>query len=156
MLLMKKCPGRAMRKLLLHQLWMRPRPIQRIRSQQSSPLRLNLSVTRPYNADFDGDEMNVHVPPHLTCDFGVYLDAGINDWGGVSPLTIDWVNPEAPWPHIDRLRSVTEASGFELRHRLPVYPEYLNDRWIGPDLLPILARRADDEGYAVVEEKAAI
>ena len=103
-----------------------------------------------------GAEMNVQVPPNLTDDFGVYLDAGINDWGGVSPLTIDWVNPEAPWPHIDRLRSVTDTGGFELRHRLPVYPEYLNDRWIGPDLLPILARRADDEGYAVVEEKAAI
>ena len=47
-----------------------------------------------------GAEMNLQVPPNLTEDFGVYLDAGINDWGGVSPLTIDWVNPEAPWPHL--------------------------------------------------------
>jgi FO synthase len=101
-----------------------------------------------------GAEMNVQVPPNLTDDYGVYLDAGINDWGGVSPLTIDWVNPEAPWPHLDRLRSVTEAAGFDLRHRFPVYPEYLNDRWIDPGLLSILVSRADDEGYAVVEEKA--
>ncbi|NIR35048.1 MAG: 7,8-didemethyl-8-hydroxy-5-deazariboflavin synthase, partial [Actinobacteria bacterium] len=47
-----------------------------------------------------GSEMNLQVPPNLTEDFSVYLDAGINDWGGVSPLTIDWVNPEAPWPHL--------------------------------------------------------
>ncbi len=101
-----------------------------------------------------GEEMNVQVPPNLTDDFGVYLDAGINDWGGVSPLTIDWVNPEAPWPHLDRLRSVTETAGFRLRPRLPVYPEYLDDRWIDPALLPKLLNRADDEAYAVVEEKA--
>ncbi|MEA2009941.1 MAG: 7,8-didemethyl-8-hydroxy-5-deazariboflavin synthase CofG, partial [Actinomycetota bacterium] len=64
-----------------------------------------------------GAEMNVQVPPNLTEDFGVYLDAGINDWGGVSPLTIDWVNPEAPWPHLDHLRSVTMDAGFDLRPR---------------------------------------
>ncbi len=101
-----------------------------------------------------GAAMNVQVPPNLTDDFGVYLDAGINDWGGVSPLTIDWVNPEAPWPHLDRLRSVTEAAGFHLRPRLPVYPEYLDDRWIDPGLLPKLINRANDEAYAVAEEKA--
>ncbi len=101
-----------------------------------------------------GEEMNVQVPPNLTDDFGIYLDAGINDWGGVSPLTIDWVNPEAPWPHLDHLRSVTEDAGFDLRPRLPVYPEFANDRWLDPALLTKLVGRADDEAYAVVEEKA--
>jgi len=101
-----------------------------------------------------GAEMNVQVPPNLTDDFGIYLDAGINDWGGVSPLTIDWVNPEAPWPHLDHLQSVTEDAGFDLRPRLPVYPEFINDRWIDPVLLTELVGRADDEAYAVVEEKA--
>ena len=101
-----------------------------------------------------GEEMNVQVPPNLTDDFGIYLDAGINDWGGVSPLTIDWVNPEAPWPHLDRLRSVTEDAGFDLRPRLPVYPEFVNDRWIDPVLRRQLVGRADDQAYAVVEEKA--
>ena len=98
--------------------------------------------------------MNVQVPPNLTDEFGVYLDAGINDWGGVSPLTIDWVNPEAPWPHLDYLRSVTEDAGFVLRPRLPVYPEYVTDRWIDPALLRKLVGRADDEAYAVIEERA--
>ena len=55
--------------------------------------------------------MNIQVPPNLTERFEVYLDAGINDWGGVSPLTIDWVNPEQPWPHLESLRARTRAAG---------------------------------------------
>lgn len=97
-----------------------------------------------------GGEMNLQVPPNLTEDFGVYLDAGINDWGGVSPLTIDWVNPEAPWPHLDKLAAVTKAGGFELRPRLPVYPEYLGPDWVDPALLPRLNDAADEDGYARV------
>jgi len=95
-----------------------------------------------------GAEANLQVPPNLTDDFSVYLDAGINDWGGVSPVTIDWVNPEAPWPALERLESVTRAAGFELRPRLPVYPEYLSDTWIDPGLLPAAVERATDDGYA--------
>lgn len=102
-----------------------------------------------------GPTMNVQVPPNLTEDFGIYLDAGINDWGGVSPLTIDWVNPEAPWPHLDRLRAVTEDAGFDLRQRLPVYPEFIAEQWIDPSLLPKLVGASDDRGYAVAVERAA-
>ncbi len=101
-----------------------------------------------------GSEMNLQVPPNLTDDFGIYLDAGINDWGGVSPLTIDWVNPEAPWPQLERLRSVSEAAGFELRQRLPVYPEYVDAEWIDTDLWPKLVGAVDNEGYAVTKEAA--
>ena len=95
-----------------------------------------------------GAEANLQVPPNLTDDFSVYLDAGINDWGGVSPVTIDWVNPEAPWPGLERLEAVTAAAGFELRPRLPVYPEYLSDDWIDSGLLPAAVQRATDDGYA--------
>jgi len=80
-----------------------------------------------------GPAMNVQAPPNLTQEYGRLLDAGINDWGGVSPLTQDFINPEAPWPHIDSLRAVTEARGFRLRQRLPVYPEYIVER---PEFLP--------------------
>jgi FO synthase len=97
-----------------------------------------------------GAEANVQVPPNLTDDFSVYLDAGINDWGGVSPLTIDWVNPEAPWPHLDTLREVTTENGFVLRPRLPVYPEYLNDTWIAPDLLDAASSLTTADGYAAI------
>ena len=97
-----------------------------------------------------GAEANVQVPPNLTDDFAVYLDAGINDWGGVSPLTIDWVNPEAPWPQLDRLREVTESHGFVLKPRLPVYPEYLTRKWIDPDLFDAASASATPDGYAAV------
>lgn len=99
-----------------------------------------------------GSEMNVQVPPNLTDDFGIYLDAGINDWGGVSPLTIDWVNPEAPWPHLDKLREVTVAKGFELKPRLPVYPEFISTEWIDPQLMAKVRDSVDAEGYAAIPE----
>ncbi len=99
-----------------------------------------------------GAEMNVQVPPNLTEAYEAYLGAGINDWGGVSPLTIDWVNPEQPWPHLDDLRRRTEAAGFQLRARLPVYPEYLSSDWIDAGLLPRLQSVATDGGLAAIPE----
>ncbi len=99
-----------------------------------------------------GPEANVQVPPNLTEHFEIYLDAGINDWGGVSPLTIDWVNPEAPWPHLDELRARTETAGFELRARLPVYPEYIDEDWIDSGLYPDVAAASDNEGLALIPE----
>lgn len=71
-------------------------------------------------------EMNVQVPPNLNLDiFSRYIDAGINDWGGISPVTIDHVNPEFPWPTIASVKKVTEGRGRRLRARLPVYPEFI-------------------------------
>ena len=95
-----------------------------------------------------GPEMNLQVPPNLTERYEIYLEAGINDWGGVSPLTIDWVNPEAPWPHLDELRARTEAQGFELVPRLPVYPEFISETWIDPGLIGRVREATDDRGYA--------
>jgi len=100
-----------------------------------------------------GPAMNVQVPPNLSEDFSVFLDAGINDWGGVSPITIDWVNPEAPWPHLSHLDRVTGGAGFELRRRLPVYPEFISDAWIDPGLMPRLRSMIDDQGYALEGEE---
>ncbi len=71
-------------------------------------------------------------PPNLSDDFGVLLDAGIDDWGGVSPVTADHVNPERPWPDLDVLREVTEARGFALAPRLTAYPEFVTDSLAGP------------------------
>ena len=100
-----------------------------------------------------GAEANVQVPPNLTERFEIYLDAGINDWGGVSPLTIDWVNPEAPWPHLDHLRGRTEGAGFSLRPRLPVYPEYITREWIDSGLYESVAASTDDDGLAQIPEQ---
>ncbi len=75
-----------------------------------------------------GPDMNIQAPPNLSYDdFPRLLDAGINDWGGVSPVTIDHVNPEAPWPEIERLARATRERGLELAPRLPIYPEYVAD-----------------------------
>lgn len=102
-----------------------------------------------------GPEMNLQVPPNLTERFETYLEAGINDWGGVSPLTIDWVNPEAPWPHLDELRRRTEAAGFELMPRLPVYPEYITEHWLDPGVLSKARAAVDDRGYALAPQMEA-
>ncbi len=70
--------------------------------------------------------INIQVPPNLSPNiYSRYLDAGINDWGGISPLTPDYVNPEYPWPTIDDVQQVTKLKGFTLRARLPIYPEYI-------------------------------
>jgi FO synthase len=87
--------------------------------------------------------IHLQAPPNLTEDFGVLLEAGIDDWGGVSPVTADHVNPEAPWPALERLRAVTEAAGMTLAPRLTIYPEFAADpdRWLDPDLrFPVLDR----------------
>ena len=110
-----------------------------------------------------GPHANIQVPPNLSAaDYEIYLDAGINDWGGVSPLTIDYVNPEAPWPGLPELRNRSRDKGFELRPRLPVYPEYFvgstgrnnngknNNRtngYLPTALREKVAALADAEGY---------
>jgi len=69
--------------------------------------------------------MNIQAPPNLSDpNYAELLDGGINDWGGISPLTPDFINPEKPWPHLGQLRERTEAKGFQLHQRLPVYPEF--------------------------------
>jgi FO synthase len=97
-----------------------------------------------------GPGMNIQVPPNLRADdYQIFLDAGINDWGGVSPLTMDYVNPEAPWPGMAELRDRARSKGFELRPRLPVYPEYVlaPDGFIPANLLPKVSALADPQGY---------
>ncbi len=103
-----------------------------------------------------GPEANVQVPPNLTEAYEIYLQAGINDWGGVSPLTIDWVNPEAPWPHLDELRGRTEKAGFALRARLPVYPEFIDQDWIDPGLYPDVLAAADSSGLAMTPATSGV
>jgi 7,8-didemethyl-8-hydroxy-5-deazariboflavin synthase CofG subunit len=94
--------------------------------------------------------MNIQAPPNLSAPYYEDLvDAGINDWGGVSPLTPDYINPEMPWPHLEQLRLRTEAKGLALRQRLPVYPEFLPAVAAEPGLLSERVRAAaDDQGLA--------
>ena len=92
-------------------------------------------------------EMNIQAPPNLSDpDYEELLDAGINDWGGVSPLTPDFINPERPWPHLRELEERTSRKGFELRRRLPVYPEFLPRLQSAPELLSCRLRASADAG----------
>ena len=99
-----------------------------------------------------GGGMNLQVPPNLNAgNYQVYLDAGINDWGGVSPLTIDYVNPEAPWPALRELRDRSADMGFELKPRLPVYPEFLDfgAGHLADDFHQKLSSLTDENGYVI-------
>ena len=95
-------------------------------------------------------EVHLQAPPNLSDDFGVLLDAGIDDWGGVSPVTADHVNPERPWPDVDRIRTATEARGMALAPRLTVHPAHALDaeRWLDPDLRFAVMDRSDADGLA--------
>jgi FO synthase len=103
-----------------------------------------------------GSDWHIQCPPNLSGDdFGRLLDAGIDDWGGVSPVTIDHVNPEAPWPELERLSDETEAQGFTLAPRLAVYPEYISGRWIDASVMPHVLHAADGDGLARDDRWAA-
>ena len=95
-------------------------------------------------------EVHLQAPPNLSQDFGNLLGAGIDDWGGVSPVTEDHVNPEQPWPALDRLAAVTELEGFVLAPRLTIYPEHARDpqRWLDERLHFAVLDRCDAEGLA--------
>jgi 2-iminoacetate synthase ThiH len=94
--------------------------------------------------------VNIQAPPNLSAPYYEnLLDAGINDWGGVSPLTPDFINPEKPWPHLDQLCARTEAKGFKLEARLPIYPEFLPQIVRQKSLLSErVSDAADSNGYA--------
>jgi FO synthase len=97
-----------------------------------------------------GPSMRVQAPPNLVDgdECTRLIDAGIDDWGGVSPLTPDHVNPERPWPAIDRLTELTARSGFQLHERLTAYPPYLDEPWLDPRLRPHVDALRDDRGLA--------
>jgi FO synthase len=97
-----------------------------------------------------GGEMNLQAPPNLSApDYPRLLEAGINDWGGISPLTPDFINPEAAWPHIDALGQRTADAGFVLRERLSIYPEFTaRAGFIHENVRPYVQKLADTHGFA--------
>jgi FO synthase len=99
-------------------------------------------------------DMNIQAPPNLSDDqYPLLLQSGINDWGGISPLTRDFINPEKPWPHIDDLAQQTVRAGLELRERLAIYPEFVhNDEFLDEKLRQRVRLMADDEGYARTDQ----
>jgi FO synthase len=101
-------------------------------------------------------KVNIQAPPNLNAPYyEELLEAGINDWGGISPLTPDYINPEKPWPHLDQLRLRTENKGFQLRQRLPVYPEFLPRLTAASALLAQKLKAARDVEGLALEKRAA-
>lgn len=102
-----------------------------------------------------GERMNIQIPPNLNPEtYPMFVHAGVNDLGGVSPITIDYVNPEAPWPALEMMKNVIEETGFTLRERLPVYPEFIDGKYINGDLLKIVRNSVDEQGYVPAEEES--
>jgi FO synthase len=101
-----------------------------------------------------GPEQNLQAPPNLTPDvYQMYLFAGINDWGGISPVTLDHINPERAWPMVRELRQATAEAGFELRERLCLYPEYLKrPRFVRDRLVGRMEKLVDESGIVREEE----
>jgi FO synthase len=130
--------------------------VQNFRAKSSIPMRAwpepsrgemlrTIAVARLLLGD-----MNIQAPPNLSApDYDELLAAGINDWGGVSPVTPDFINPEAPWPHLEELEHRTQLAGFELRQRLCVYPEFIPGVLArGGDLANRVRAAADERGLA--------
>jgi FO synthase len=130
--------------------------VQNFRSKPTIPMRRHPNATRndmlatiAVARLILGGEMNIQAPPNLTPDgYELYLKAGINDWGGVSPLTPDFINPEAPWPELRLLQKKSAEAGFELKARLPVYPEYIRqaERFLPDTIVRYMARLCDGDG----------
>ncbi len=135
--------------------------IQNFRAKKASPMRWANELSTPETLQtvaeariILGPGMNIQVPPNLSgsareAGYLEFLGAGINDWGGISPVTIDHVNPEAPWPHLAQLRRQVEGRDFRLRARFPLYPEFIRRK---DDSLPAALRSrleadADAEGF---------
>lgn len=105
-----------------------------------------------------GAKMNIQAPPNLSP--GVLpqiVDSGINDWGGVSPVTPDFVNPEAPWPHLTNLANETANAGKVLIERLAIYPDYAmeEEKWLDPEVQPFVRQAIDGQGFARMENWSA-
>ncbi|MFF8371349.1 bifunctional FO biosynthesis protein CofGH [Streptomyces lydicus] len=106
-----------------------------------------------------GPSTRIQAPPNLVDgEYALIVDAGIDDWGGVSPLTLDHVNPERPWPQIDELTERCATAGFELRERLPIYPEFIQrgEPWLDPRLLPHVRALANPETGLAIEDAPVV
>jgi 7,8-didemethyl-8-hydroxy-5-deazariboflavin synthase CofG subunit len=132
--------------------------VQNFRAKPTIPMRDHVDATREDMLKtialarlILGGEMNIQAPPNLTPDgYELYLDAGINDWGGVSPLTPDFINPEAPWPALQMLQEKSAQAGFELKARLPIYPEFIHqgEKYLPGSLISHIERLCGADGLA--------
>lgn len=131
--------------------------VQNFRAKPETPMRdagepglIDLMTACAITRLVLGPDMNIQAPPNLSADYGPLLVSGINDWGGISPVTPDFINPEAPWPELGQLARLCEEAGYALRERLTIYPEYVHrDDWLDPALHDRVRTACDPDGYPV-------
>jgi 7,8-didemethyl-8-hydroxy-5-deazariboflavin synthase CofG subunit len=121
-----------------------PKPDTRMKDHPSTPQQYFKRIVAI--ARIILPEMNIQIPPNLSPDnYNDFLDVGINDWGGISPITVDYVNPEFSWPQINTLEKKCNEQSFELKARFPVYPKFI--KMINPNLKEKIEKLSDDEKY---------
>lgn len=131
-----------------------PKPDTRMADAPAASVEEHLWTIAIARLLFD-PHMNIQAPPNLGADrLAQLIDAGINDWGGVSPVTPDHVNPGAPWPHLDALARATSASGKQLTERLAIYPAYVQQmqQWVDDVFHTPLLHRVDSDGFPRIDE----
>ena len=128
--------------------------LQNFRAKQNTLMRNNAEVINDLFLRiiatvriFLHGHISLQVPPNLLPEVEIYLTSGINDLGGISPKTIDWVNPDHLWPDIENLKNLTIKSGQSLIKRLPVYPKFINNEWLSPRVLEKVSNVIYKDGY---------
>lgn len=129
-------------------------PKDNTKMKNSLPPPLDLFLLTVSLARIIMPHMNIQVPPNLSPDhYSTFIEAGINDWGGISPLTIDFVNPESPWPDIKEVKQATNKAGYNFRGRLAIYPEFLLNKreFIPKNLWNYITPLSDSSGLVKEE-----
>ena len=134
----------AIQEIILQNFRAKKNTIMKNNSEITNDLFLRIiATTRIYSPS----HISIQVPPNLSPDINLFLKSGINDLGGISPLTIDWVNPDHLWPNIDKLKKDTSLTSQVLKKRLPIYPEFIKKEWLNDEIFEKVNNIIDTDGY---------
>ena len=134
----------AIQEVILQNFRAKKNTIMKNNSEITNDLFLRIiATTRIYSPS----HISIQVPPNLSPDINLFLKSGINDLGGISPLTIDWVNPDHLWPNINKLKNDTLLTGQVLKKRLPIYPEFIKKEWLNDEIFEKVNNIIDTDGY---------
>ncbi len=133
--------------------------LQNFRAKVNTQMKFNAEITNDLflriiatTRIYAPKHISLQVPPNLSPDINKYLKSGINDLGGISPLTIDWVNPDHLWPNIENLNESVNSTDQKLTKRLPVYPEFIKKDWINEEIFEKINNIIDTDGYPLINE----
>ncbi len=136
--------NKAIQEVILQNFRAKKNTIMKNNSEITNDLFLRIiATTRIYSPS----HVSIQVPPNLSPDINLFFKSGINDLGGISPITIDWVNPDHLWPNINDLKNNISSTGQKLKKRLPVYPEFIEKEWLNEDIFEKVNNIIDTDGY---------